>query len=155
VEELVNACDAVAPSTVGFGSLFVSPALDCATSVIETLQCCLDGDSHHVAQVLEDSLHAIEIYLFHCSADFAPVVDGPAQDTAAKIQKDQDNQRRMDEWIHSAPLMMAEIAMQDRYIADIESKAFIDAESLHRLRQDAAVGGIQPFVRGLLIEPPS
>jgi uncharacterized protein len=138
VRELLSACDSVTPSTMDFGSLFVSAALDCVVSIMETLECCLDGDPRHSAEVAQAACDTVVMYLDACCDPETGVHSADPM---------------FDKWVHASPLLAGEMQRQDETLRDIELSAYADADSLDRLRQRARLGGIQPFERGLLIEP--
>jgi len=60
---LAEECDAAAPETEKFTSLYVSSALDAAVSVGFLLRFILDGDIQHVAEVASLARDSIDLYV--------------------------------------------------------------------------------------------
>lgn len=135
VRELIHAGEAVIPDTEDFTSLFAGAALNAASAVLYTLECCLDGDPERAALVGRLAINTIEAYL-HIVND--PDTEVHAADSA------------LDEWIQQAPMMTAEVEKQRQDVELLKYQTGLDSDLLHSLRRASGLMGIQPFARGLV-----
>lgn len=60
---LIEECNQVVPDTNDFTHPYTSAALDAGTAVVATLECCLDGNSEHVMDVISFSRDTIDMFV--------------------------------------------------------------------------------------------
>lgn len=63
IRRLVSECEQILPDTEDFDSPFTSAALDAGTAVLDTLECCLDGDPQHALDVASFSRDTVDMIL--------------------------------------------------------------------------------------------
>jgi len=133
---LIRACEEVAPDSEDFDSLFTGNAIDAAGAIYYALHSLQDQNPEHAINAGRTALRSVEDYLFGVNApDFLPRVSDP----------------KVHQWLDQAPLMKAEIYIQEITISELESKGVpLDKTTIDNLRRTSAGTGIQPFLRGLV-----
>lgn len=135
IRELVRACEDVAPDTEDFVTFFTGAALNAASAVVYTLECCLDGDPKRTAIVGRLATDTIDAYLH--------IVNDP--DTGYHTADP-----ALHEWVRRAPLMVAELEKQQQDLEALKARPELDPGFLDRLRRSSSTVGIQPFARGMV-----
>ena len=125
----------VIPHTEDFFSLFVSVALRAATSIIYTLDCCLDRETNKVGMIADYAIGTLYQYLV-CIND--PETEGHIDD---------DN---LYKYVMDAPLMQAELKKQQDDLQLLHSQQELTTPFLRQMRHASSNLGIQPFsgIRG-------
>lgn len=135
IGELMQRCEAQAPETEDFSSLFVSAAGDAAAAVVYTLECCLDGDANRAALVGRLAVDTIYQYLLRVND---PQVGIHGADYS------------FEEQMLNAPLMVAELEKQQQDLVTLKSQSTLSEGLLLELRRSSSLLGIRPFERGLV-----
>jgi uncharacterized protein YjaG (DUF416 family) len=116
---LREACEAAAPDTESFDSIFVSSALDAAGALAETIALCRDPRPDHALRVAIAARDSVDMYI------------QMTQDLAKEGAE-------MERAIAAHPLMLREIGKQSADLDTLASKESLDADALLRLRESAS-----------------
>jgi uncharacterized protein YjaG (DUF416 family) len=122
IREAIAICDSSAPHTEQFNSLLTSAALDAANSIAEALEFAMDKNVEHLVTV--SSLSRDTIDLFIQRRDGLKYSD---EEFESKIARD--------------PLMVAELAKQQRDVQIVESVLELTPEFLASFRADSLSAG--------------
>jgi hypothetical protein len=138
IHELIQSCEAAAPDSNDFESVFVGASINACAAIVSTLEYCLDKDTKHLESIVNLARDSIEEYLFIVNV---PKIGLFAQDFT------------FDEWIRQAPLMVAEFEKQQQDLEALKECTILDSDFLADLRRSSSVVGIHPIKRGLVVVP--
>ncbi|MDX2043932.1 MAG: DUF416 family protein [Acidobacteriota bacterium] len=128
---LSEQCEAIAPDTEDFSSLFTSSALDAANAVALTLQSCIKGDAAKCGEVASLARETIDMYIqMRDNLDYSDL------DFEIKILNDS--------------LMQEEMRKQAEDINSLKKAATLTEDFLINLKKSSETLGIQPILRGII-----
>ncbi len=119
IRDLARQCEKAAPDTERFSSLYTSAALDAASALVETLQCCEDGDPTHGVNAATSARDSVDMYI--------------------QVRDHLDPQgEAMEEAIARDPLMQREMKKQENDLSGLKQAAILTPESVKSLRESSS-----------------
>jgi uncharacterized protein len=134
IANLSQYCASSAPDSEDFTSPYTSQAQDACAAICYTLDFCYTKDISFLGYTARVSFEAVESYL-NIAND--PILEVHAADS------------QFDEWIQTAPLLLAEIKYQQEDLK-LLSENEIDNTLIEKIRYRSSKSGVQPEKRGLL-----
>lgn len=125
VELLAQQCQDAAPDTEVFSSLYASSALDAASAIVETLQCCRDRSPKWGATVATSARDTVDMYI-QMRDDLAP------------------SGAEMEATIANDPLMRREIEKQQADLVELRRLRELTLEALAQLRHSSTYDILAP-----------
>lgn len=119
IRDLARQCEEAAPDTERFSSHYTSAALDAASALVETLQCCEDGDPKHGVNAAISARDSVDMYL--------QVRDNlDAQGDAMEVTIARD------------PLMQREMKKQENDLSDLKQAKILTPDLVKSLRESSS-----------------
>lgn len=118
---LIKECDEVLPDTEDFDSLYTSAALDAGTAVLDTLECCFDGDPKHAVDVATFSRDTVDMFIRNRYA----------------IESDPQSELI----VANHPLMIKELKRQSEDLQTLSETRIFDAQFVRLFRGIATTRG--------------
>ena len=114
IRDLARQCEEAAPDTERFSSRYTSAALDAASALVETLQCCEDGDPTHGVNAATSARDSVDMYI--------------------QVRDNLDAQGdAMEEAIARDPLMQREMKKQENDLSDLKQAKILTPEFVKSL----------------------
>lgn len=119
IESLAEQCEAAAPDTETFSSLYTSAALDAASAIVETLRCCEDGQPDHAVNAATSARDSVDMYI--------------------QMRNDLDpTGKAMEDVIVADPLMQRELQKQQQDLTALKQVKALTPDFLRALRESSS-----------------